>query len=205
MRCSDHFASPFPSIPTLVRTLRNTDLVNPEGRLRRETGAEEYPEYRTKKTAGHTGAGRNPITPGPSGTQQGRRRASLGGVAWGPVCTATPTIPSSPRRSSQPLRSEPGSVPVHRVCSAIAIWWRWSLSSGLALFPTPPPTRLTPSLGSWSHRGQCRFPRSPLPQPKLATERYYEDGRTQGERDVFQRLGNTGDLLQAAIVAETHE
>ena len=192
MRCSDHFASPFPSIPTLVRTLRNTDLVNPEGRLRRETGAEEYPEYRTKKTAGHTGAGRNPITPGPSGV-------------WGPVCTATPTIPSSPRRSSWPLRSEPGSNPVHRVCSAIASWWRWSLSSGLALFPTPPPTRLTPSLGDWSHRGRCRYPRSPPPQPKLATERYYEDGRTQSESDVFQRLGNTGDLLQSAIVAETHE
>jgi hypothetical protein len=87
----------------------------------------------------------------------------------------------------------------------MASWWRWSLYRGPALCPTPPPTRLTPSLGSRSHRGQCRYLRSPPPQPKLATERYYEDGRTQGERDVFQRLGNTGDLLQAAIVAETHE
>jgi hypothetical protein len=36
-------------------------------------------------------------------------------------------------------------------------------------------------------------------------ERYRKNGQAQGEHNVLYRGGELGDLLQAAIVAETHE
>ena len=106
-----------------------------DGGGRRGRGITRRTEPRkTLATLVRAGTRSHQVLPTPN---EGWRRASLGGVVWGPVCTATPTIPSSPRRSSWPLRSEPGSISVHRVCSAIASWCRCSLSSGLALFPTP--------------------------------------------------------------------
>jgi hypothetical protein len=36
-------------------------------------------------------------------------------------------------------------------------------------------------------------------------ERYRKNGQAQGEHNVLNRGGELDDLLQAAIVAETHE
>ena len=177
--------------------------------------------------------GRNPITPGPPGAQYGWWSAVLSGVVRSPVPTAAPTGPRwsrvrVPRRGARSLGSRAGGVPICRARRAVTIR-RWVCPQmtaipnprlfpiarsrpGLALCPTPSPTSPTPSRSDrYFRRGRCRDLCSPLPQPVLqvrrlkVTERYRKDGHAQGEHDVLHRGGEVGDLLQAAIVAETHE
>jgi hypothetical protein len=165
--------------------------------------------------------GRNPIAPVPPSARYG------GGVLHS-VGPRRSRVDGSPRRGARSLGSRAGRVLICRarwvvtiqrwVCPRMTVIPNLRLSPivrsrlGLAPCPTPTPTSPIPSRSDrYFRRGRCRDLCSPLPQPVLqvrrlkVTERYRKDGHAQGEHDVLHRGGEVGDLLQAAIVAETHE